>query len=88
MPVYKESSKLRMGLALKVAVNSTLLIQKVRFFLLFYFKYYISPVPGIFGFHTLHTEGQDCRSYNLYEELSTGVSYRETRVLEVAFFLS
>lgn len=43
----------------------------------------ILPVPGIFGFHTLHIEEQDCRSCNLYEELSTEVSYREIIVLEV-----
>lgn len=75
-----------MGLALKVTVNSTFFTQKVRLFKKK--KYYISPVPGIFGFHTLHTEGQDYRSCNLYEELSTEVSYRETGVLEVEFFLA
>lgn len=72
-----------MGLALKVAVNRTFNTEGI-FFLK---RYYISPVPGIFGFHTLHIEGQDCRSCNLYEELSTEVSYTETRVLEVEFFL-
>jgi len=62
---------------LEVCINVTKLVT------CYVFLVYILPVPGIFGFHTLHIEGQDCRSYNLYEELSTEVSYREIRVLEV-----
>lgn len=62
---------------LEVCINVTKLVNKKHI------ACYILPVPGIFGFHTLHIEGQDCRSYNLYEELSTEVSYREIRVLEV-----
>lgn len=72
-----------MKMCLSLSIHSTFFMQKIKLKP----KKCISPVPGISGFHTLHTVGQDCKSCSLYEELSIEVSYREIRVLEVEFFL-